>query len=590
MLNRPPQNATSGEKIFFRRLETFLSKNDNIIGYVEPSLGGHRPDFILLSSFFGVIVVEIKDYDTTNILEIRETGQWKYFKNNKEAFIGNPFDQLYQYWRIIKDRIGFCHYPNHINIPIIQIAVFAQISKNDSIAKEIRRLSPEKIFLCFKEDISNNKGFEEYLKDVLPLDFKLSSEFFQLLRGNLFPMCRLPTLKQADLTKFYKSEDKVQLLDREQEKLALEIGEGHRLIFGVAGSGKTILLISRARFLATRHPNWRILIICYNKLLRDLIYQLIKPQNYSCDITINTFHGWIRNYIISANNNFWQLYKEAQHRAENKGKLTEFFHEVVPKLFLHMLEDIGDNKIHYDAILIDEAQDFAQEWFKGIVQVLNPSTNSLLITCDGIQGIYARKRFTWSSVGIEARGRVKRFEKSYRNPIEIGIIAQKILPTSLKSLIGQFDEFLPTKEFLGNHGLVELIVSNTREEEYEKLAIKINQLLKHPYTILLLFRRNMVKCSYDHPFFKYLKKLNLEWNNLEKFNHNIPGLLIGTIHGTKGLEFDTIIIPEIDTYKTDKDRQLLYVGITRSRKKLILSANQSNGNSDFINTIKALQT
>ena len=590
MLSKPPQNATQGERSFFRRLENLISKNENLIGYVEPSLGGNRPDFILLSPHVGVIVVEVKDYLATNLIEIRETGQWKYFKDNKNIFIGNPFDQLYQYWRIIKDRIGFCHYPDHINIPIIQVAVFAQISKDDSIAKEIRKLSPEKIFLCFKENISNNKGFEEYLKDVLPLDFLLSSKYFQILRGNLFPMCRLPTLKQADLTKFYKAEDKVKLLDQEQEKLAIEIGEGHRLIFGVAGGGKTILLISRARILAKIHPDWKILILCYNKLLRDLIYQLIKPQNLDGDITIKTFHGWIRHYINSANNNYWQLYKDAQHKAEKKGNMTEFFHEVVPKLFLHMLGDLGEKKIQYDAILIDEAQDFEQDWFQGIIQVLNPATNSLLITCDGFQGIYARKRFTWASVGVEARGRVKRFEKSYRNPIEIGIIAQKILPTSLRSLIGQFDEFLTTKEFLGTHGLVEFIVSQTREEEYEKLALKINQLLKHPHTILLLFRRNMAKCGYNHPFFKYLKELDLKWSNLEKFDYNIPGLLIGTIHGTKGLEFDTIIIPEIDTYKTDKDRQLLYVGITRSRKKLILSANQSNGTSDFINTIKTLQT
>ncbi|MBY8982459.1 MAG: NERD domain-containing protein, partial [Candidatus Lokiarchaeota archaeon] len=234
MLSKPPQNATQGERSFFRRLENLISKNENLIGYVEPSLGGNRPDFILLSPHVGVIVVEVKDYLATNLIEIRETGQWKYFKDNKNIFIGNPFDQLYQYWRIIKDRIGFCHYPDHINIPIIQVAVFAQISKDDSIAKEIRKLSPEKIFLCFKENISNNKGFEEYLKDVLPLDFLLSSKYFQILRGNLFPMCRLPTLKQADLTKFYKAEDKVKLLDQEQEKLAIEIGEGHRLIFGVA--------------------------------------------------------------------------------------------------------------------------------------------------------------------------------------------------------------------------------------------------------------------------------------------------------------------------------------------------------------------
>ena len=46
---------------------------------------------------------------------------------------------------------------------------------------------------------------------------------------------------------------------------------------------------------------------------------------------------------------------------------------------------------------------------------------------------------------------------------------------------------------------------------------------------------------------------------------------------------DTIIIPELDRYKTNKDRQLLYVGMTRSRKRLILSA------TGFTDLIKSLE-
>jgi superfamily I DNA/RNA helicase len=200
-----------------------------------------------------------------------------------------------------------------------------------------------------------------------------------------------------------------------------------------------------------------------------------------------------------------------------------------------------------------------------------------MITCDGLQGIYARKRFYWSDVGIQARGRVKRFEKSYRTPIEIGFLAQEALPRTIKDLIGQFDEFIPTKEFVGTHGTVEIIISNSREEEYMRLVKRISNLLETPREILVLFRKNLAKMDYNHPFCNLLKKLNIEWKDLQKYYYNTPGLLIGTLHGTKGLESDTIIIPEIDTYITDKDRQLLYVGITRARKMLILSSNKQTG-------------
>ena len=85
----------------------------------------------------------------------------------------------------------------------------------------------------------------------------------------------------------------------------------------------------------------------------------------------------------------------------------------------------------------------------------------------------------------------------------------------------------------------------------------------------------MQKIGYEHPFFDQLKAFNIEWKDLEEYHPMSTGLYIGTLHGTKGLESDTIIIPEVDTYNSDQDRQLLYVGMTRSCKKLILSANKS---------------
>jgi hypothetical protein len=41
---------------------------------------------------------------------------------------------------------------------------------------------------------------------------------------------------------------------RRQENNARKIGEGHRIIYGVAGSGKTVLLIARAKWLLCSHP------------------------------------------------------------------------------------------------------------------------------------------------------------------------------------------------------------------------------------------------------------------------------------------------------------------------------------------------
>ncbi len=586
MLNKPAPDATPGEKTFYNRVKNFTETNLHVVGYVEPCIGGLRPDFLLLSPVFGIVIAEIKDYFGDYLKIINKSGSWERLRDGESEIIPNPFDQVYQYWRAVKNRVNNCHLPSNIDVPIAKIVVFSQISEKDTIAKEIRNMIPNRIHAWFKETLSRQDIFEQYLGDVLPLNFELSEEQFTTLRGNIVPTCRLPTRKQADLSKFFTVEDVIKLLDQEQEKMARRLGDGHRLVFGVAGSGKTVLLIARARNLALKHPDWKILILCYNKLLKKQLFQLFNPLDYNADITINTFRGWASEYILSTNSEFSRLYEEASRKAEREGKFDDFFQAVVPKMLLNTMEDLGDKKAAYDAILIDEAQDFEKEWFQAITHALNPDSNSLLITCDGIQGIYARKRFTWSDVGIQARGRVKRFEKSYRTPIEIGTLAQVALPDFIKDLLNKFDEFIPTTKFIGTHGVVEIVISNSQKEECEVLAKKISRLLRQPQEILILFKYNVVKREYDHPLFDHLRHREIEWSDLANHVYSDPGVLIGTIHGTKGLECDTIIIPEVDTFTSQRDRQLLYVGMTRSRKRLILSAKKS---TELLDTLKQVK-
>ena len=119
---------------------------------------------------------------------------------------------------------------------------------------------------------------------------------------------------------YFSHEDKVKILDEEQEKLAREMGEGHRLIFGVAGSGKTVVLVARARILAKRHPDWKILILCYNRLLKDLLFNLLNPQDFEADITISTFHGWARSYIMNSPTTFHHCIKKLKTTQKKKIK------------------------------------------------------------------------------------------------------------------------------------------------------------------------------------------------------------------------------------------------------------------------------
>jgi len=48
-------------------------------------------------------------------------------------------------------------------------------------------------------------------------------------------------------------------------------------------------------------------------------------------------------------------------------------------------------RAQYSAVLIDEGHDFAPEWFKLVVQMVDPATNALLVLYDDAQSIYRGK-------------------------------------------------------------------------------------------------------------------------------------------------------------------------------------------------------
>jgi hypothetical protein len=98
----------------------------------------------------------------------------------------------------------------------------------------------------------------------------LSEREERIVRGLLHPEIVIdsPDDEAADQLIFAPpaegAEDLVRVLDRQQERLARDLGGGYRVIRGVAGSGKTLVLAFRARFLAEHFPSWRILLTCFN--------------------------------------------------------------------------------------------------------------------------------------------------------------------------------------------------------------------------------------------------------------------------------------------------------------------------------------
>ena len=78
------------------------------------------------------------------------------------------------------------------------------------------------------------------------------------------------------------------MLDLRQERNARSIGEGHRIVYGVAGSGKTVLLIARARLVA-EDPAKRLLILCFNRALAEHFQEIFRGSG---NVSALNFHAW----------------------------------------------------------------------------------------------------------------------------------------------------------------------------------------------------------------------------------------------------------------------------------------------------------
>ena len=123
--------------------------------------------------------------------------------------------------------------------------------------------------------------------------------------------------------------DVVKIMDLEQEKVARNLGEGHRIIHGVAGSGKTLLLAYRCLHLNRQGLAKPILVLCYNKTLAAKLKEMLAQKGAGDRVHVRHFHGWCtdmcRLYQLDLPKDARPVYErqvEAVIAATEKGRST----------------------------------------------------------------------------------------------------------------------------------------------------------------------------------------------------------------------------------------------------------------------------
>jgi len=175
-----------------------------------------------------------------------------------------------------------------------------------------------------------------------------------------------------------------EILDTEQNKAKNFNIFGHSLVRGVAGSGKSLILRNRVEKIIEAGMT-NILVLSYNRFMNGWLKSKLQEKNIYLR-QCSTFHKWAWRFGYSFDNDPVQELRE---------------------IFVKQMEN---SPVKYDAILIDEAQDFYDEWYQAILNVLNKETNSLFFVYDNTQSVYGQSHRrkpngNWKDLGINVQGR-----------------------------------------------------------------------------------------------------------------------------------------------------------------------------------------
>lgn len=267
-------------------------------------------------------------------------------------------------------------------------------------------------------------------------------------------------------------------------------------------------------------------------------------------------------------NNTVELYKDF-YRWVGKPHLYAFnqhakleYADVFPLLYVTLRLEGLPTYDHVKHLLVDEMQDYTPIQYavlsrifkckKTILGDVNQTVNPYSSTsAEGIEQIFPQAE-------------VVKLNRSYRSTVEIVAFSQRISPN-------------PNLIPMERHGeLPECIGFENQDEELSAIQNLIESFKNSGYQSLGILCKTQSQANH---IFSKLKSENIHLLTGDS-NAFKEGINVTTIHLSKGLEFDKVVVPFADArnYHTQVDRSLLYIACTRAMHHLVLTyTNQKTG-------------
>jgi hypothetical protein len=537
-----PNTKSPAERRLYEAFARELSDDWSVFHHVKwigyDDIGRPRDgetDFVIAHPDLGVLVVEVKGG------QIRFDAASGHFistdRDGGEHDIGDPFEQATASKHTLIAKLRAAR-----GWPGRRIIFGHAVAFPDAVVEDawLRPNAPREIIVDALDLVSLKKrlqGALAFWKGHSVGDAPPGPACIEVLERTLAYSDRI---RNPLLGKYARADEQaiVTLTKKQFRYLRFLSGQRRAAIAGCAGSGKTFLAVEKARRLA-EDEGMKVLFTCYNRALAE---HLGSALGYRRQFDVFDFHQLCVHWARQAGQGL--VYREDAP--------PEHFNVTLPNALM-AAEALGSQ---YDAIIVDEGQDFRAQWWDALPWLLHDPANGILyIFFDDNQRIYRDR----SAIPIEAEAYP--LDENCRN-------TQHVF-----DVVGRFyaSPELPTA--LGPEGLPVEVVAYTDPRDGEAHLRR-------------LLHRLLNESGFAHDEIAVLSGLGAQASgvlgrrlgNVQLTEHLplAPGeVLATTIRRFKGLERAAIVLCEVDGRMSPDDVEtLMYIGASRAKAYLVVLLGQ----------------
>ncbi|TGN63885.1 DUF2075 domain-containing protein [Nocardioides eburneiflavus] len=524
LIPESPTFTTTSEQAVWERLRMSLADDDVLIANLRltDERKDHEVDLVVLMPDIGIVTVEVKGGS------VWWDDGWRIMRRGHEATI-HPVDQARDAKYALRGyverderwgsrtRVGWSHavvtpyseFGSDFALPDLPRWALHDKHDQDHLVGRIRQTAQRMTHGQRVATLDDVDEIAEILTGRLPTTYDVRAEADQ--RADVAD--RL-TLEQATILRVTR------LLHRVEVR-------------GGAGSGKTVLALQQAKELTRggqdRKPQ-RVALLCYSIGLAEHLRREVAtwPRNHR-PAFVGTFHAFGKQWGAP----------------DGDRTDSDFWEERLPAEMAELATALPDGK-KYDAVIVDEAQDFADSWWTPVLRALrDEEEGGLYVYSDENQRIFAR--FGRPPVALVPLV----LDHNLRNTRQIHESFGPLAPSRMYSRGGDG----PAVRFLDVAGDDPLDVADD----------EVDRLLDNgwdPQHVALL------TTGHRHPI--QVERTDFHDQNGYWRTYWDDDVFYGHVLGCKGLERRAVVLCLNEDGSRDRARERLYVGMSRATDELVV--------------------